>query len=253
MSGRIKIREHLGWAWRLSIGLLRPILMLITKREWVGVERLPPQGGVIVTPNHHSHIDPLTFAHCLVDNGRLPRFLAKDSLFTVPLVRQILVATGQVPVHRLTSDAASAFHGAVQAVQDGKVVVVYPEGTITRDVDLWPMVGKTGAARIALASGVDVVPVAQWGAQDLLYPYAKWPKILPRKTMHIRFGAPVPLDDLRGRPLTNDVLHEATERIMTAITSELEIIRGEKAPAVRFDPRKAGVAQIGNPHKKRRR
>ncbi len=128
MSGRIKIREHLGWAWRLSIGLLRPILMLITKREWVGVERLPPQGGVIVTPNHHSHIDPLTFAHCLVDNGRLPRFLAKDSLFTVPLVRQILVATGQVPVHRLTSDAASAFHGAVQAVQDGKIVVVYPGG-----------------------------------------------------------------------------------------------------------------------------
>jgi 1-acyl-sn-glycerol-3-phosphate acyltransferase len=115
------------------------------------------------------------------------------------------------------------------------------------------MIGKTGAARIALASGKDVIPVAQWGAHEVLYPYAKLPKIFPRKTIHMRFGNPVDLDDLRGKPITNDLLRQATERIMAAITAELEIIRGEKAPAERFDPRKAGVAQIGNPHKKRSR
>jgi len=253
MSGRRRFTERRGWAWRVSIGIIRPILMLITKRDWVGTERVPSQGGAIYAPNHHSHVDPLTFAHCIVDQGRLPRFLAKDSLFKLPFVKQILEDTGQVPVHRLSHNAASAYHGAVKAVQDGKIVVVYPEGTISRDPDLWPMVGKTGAARISLASGVDVIPVAQWGAHELLYPYAKVPKVFPRKTMHIRFGEPVDLSDLRGKPITNDLLREATERIMSAITTELEILRREKAPATRFDPRKAGVAQIGNPHKKRGR
>jgi len=251
MSGRRRFTERRGWAWRVSIGIIRPILMLITKRDWVGTERVPSQGGAIYAPNHHSHVDPLTFAHCIVDQGRLPRFLAKDSLFKAPVVKQVLAATGQVPVHRLTSDAASAFHSAVDAVNSGKLIIVYPEGTITRDPDLWPMVGKTGAARIALASGKDVIPVAQWGAHEILYPYSKNPKLFPRHTIRMRFGEPVNLDDLRGKQITNDLLREATDRIMSAITAELEIIRGEKAPAERFDVRKAGVAQIGNPKKKR--
>jgi 1-acyl-sn-glycerol-3-phosphate acyltransferase len=93
-----------------------------------------------------------------------------------------------------------------------------------------------------------VIPVAQWGAHRILPPYAKRPSLFPRKTVYVRAGEPVQLDDLEGRELTPEVLAEATERIMAAITAELEVIRAEKAPAERFDPRKAGVAEYGNPH-----
>jgi 1-acyl-sn-glycerol-3-phosphate acyltransferase len=113
------------------------------------------------------------------------------------------------------------------------------------------MVGKTGAARIALTAGVDVVPIAQWGAQDVLAPYAKRLRLLPRKTMHLVAGPPVDLDDLRGRPITSDVLREATARIMAALTELLEGIRGEQAPETRFDPKSAGLPLTGNPAKPR--
>jgi 1-acyl-sn-glycerol-3-phosphate acyltransferase len=132
-------------------------------------------------------------------------------------------------------------------------VVVYPEGTITRDPDLWPMRGKTGAARIALATGCPVIPVAQWGVQDLLAPYAKKPDLFPRKRITYRAGDPVPLDDLLTQPASNEVTLEATERIMAAITALLEEIRGAKAPAVRYDPRATGTAEIGNPNKKKKK
>ena len=87
----------------------------------------------------------------------------------------------QIPVYRMTTDASQAFDAAVEAVQEGECVVVYPEGTITRQPDLWPMTGKTGAARIALAAGVPVVPVAQWGAHQILAPYAKRPGCSPAR------------------------------------------------------------------------
>jgi 1-acyl-sn-glycerol-3-phosphate acyltransferase len=206
----------------------------------------------VVAANHISHLDPLTFAHFVYAHGRLVRFLAKAEMFKVPVVGRIVRSAGQIPVYRLTTDASVAFRAAVAAVEKGECVAVYPEGTITRDPDLWPMTGKTGAARIALASGVPVIPVAQWGAQDILWPYSKNPRLFPRKTIEMRAGEPVDLDDLRGRELTPDVLREATSRVMDAITRLLEDVRGETAPAVRFDPRTAGVREIGNPYGPRR-
>ena len=123
----------------------------------------------------------------------------------------------------------------MDAVHDGEAVVVYPEGTITRDPDLWPMTGKTGAARIALLADVPVIPIAQWGAQDVMGPYAKEFKVFPPKTMQMRVGPPVDLDDFRGETLSSEVLVSATTRIMDAITGLLEDIRGEQAPAERLD------------------
>jgi len=154
-------------------------------------------------------------------------------------------------VHRLTTDASSSYTAAVAAVEAGECVIVYPEGTITRQPDLWPMRGKTGAARIALSSGVPVIPVAQWGAQRILAPYTKRPRLLPRKTIHMSAGAPVELDDLRAVPLTPAVLQEATGRIMAEVTRLLEDIRGESAPAERYDPQVTGVRLIGNPNTRR--
>ena len=241
MRQRRRMSEHRTAVFWPVVAILKPLLLTLTEPHWSGGTNIPAEGGVVIAANHVSHLDPFTFSLFLYDQGRLPRFLAKSELFGIPVARRILTATGQIPVHRLSADAAQAFAAAVAAVQQGKAVVVYPEGTLTRQPDLWPMVGKTGAARIALASGAPVVPVAQWGANEILYPYAKRPTLRLRMPVHARAGPPVDLDDLRGRPLTPELTREATDRIMAAITSLLEEIRGEQAPAERFDHR-------GDPH-----
>lgn len=242
------MRERRGVAFTIAVSILKPPLRLLTRPHWTDGAKIPVEGGAVIAANHVSHADPVTFAHLVWDHGRLPRFLAKAVLFDVFFVGWVLRSSGQIPVYRLTTDASQAYKAAVAAVERGQVVIVYPEGTITRDPDLWPMRGRTGAARIALTAGVPVVPVAQWGAQDLLYPYAKKPDLLPPTHVYAKVGDPVDLDDLRGKPVTHDVLVEATERIMVAITHLLEEIRGEQGPAVRFDPKAAGVREIGNPH-----
>lgn len=242
-------KQRRGWAYAFIITLLRRPLMLLTKRDWRGAEHLPASGGCVVVTNHVSEFDPVPFAHFLVDNGRLPRFLGKAEVFAVPVVGKIITSAGQIPVNRKTTDAAKAFGAAVAALRAGECVVVYPEGTISRDPDLWPMTGKSGAARIALTTRCPVIPCAQWGPNLLLAPYARKPSLFPRKTMHVWAGPPVALDDLYGEPLTPAVLRTATARIMAAITALLEEIRGGKAPVERFDPRRAGLPETGNPHR----
>jgi 1-acyl-sn-glycerol-3-phosphate acyltransferase len=197
-------------------------------------------------------VDPLIVAHIAWDHGRIPRYLAKAGLFKNRFLGFFLRAAGQIPVHRATRNAVGAYDAAVAAVNAGECVVVYPEGTITRDPELWPMVGKSGAARIALATGAPVVPVGQWGAQELLAPYAKKPDLFPRKLITMKVGDPVDLSDLSGDQSAAAVT-EATSRIMAAVTDLVSDVRGQRAPAQRFDPRTAGVAEFGNPHKERRR
>jgi len=225
---------------RLAVAILRPPLLLLTRRDWQGAQHLPPEGGVVLVTNHISHVDPLAFAHFVYDNGRYPRFLAKAGLFEVFFVGRVLRGAGQIPVYRGGTSAAQAYRDAVAAVGRGECVIVYPESTITRDPDLWPMVGKTGAARIALSTGAPVVPVAQWGAQDVLWPYTKRPHVLPRKLMRFRAGPPVDLGEFAGRPLDTALLRGASEAIMAAVTSELEVLREETAPPTRYDPRTSG-------------
>ncbi len=236
-----------GWAMTFVVLVVRRPLMLLTRRDWRGVEHLLPIGGCVVAVNHVSEADPLPLAHFVYDNGRIPRFLGKAEVFEVPIAGRILANAGQIPVFRKTRDANKAFSAAVAAVDEGGCVVVYPEGTISRDPGLWPMTGKSGAARIALSTGCPLIPCAQWGPQEILAPYSRRPRIFPRKLMRISAGPPVDLSDLAGQELTTEVLLTATERIMAAITALLEEIRGESAPAVRFDSRRAGVAEFGNP------
>lgn len=205
---------------------------------------------MVVAANHISHADPVVLADFLLyDLHRAPRFLAKRELFAGDgLVGRVMRGAGQIPVDRHAADASRALEPAVAALARGETVVIYPEGTVSRDPGKWPMQGRTGVARLALLSGAPVVPVAQWGAQDILFPYARRPKLLPRSTVHAKVGDPVDLDDLRGKEITPDVLREATQRIMDAITVLLEDIRGQSAPPERFDPRRAGVRLTGNPN-----
>jgi len=224
-------------AYRNVARVVRPILFAITRRDWRGTENLPTTGGFIAAANHMTNIDPLTFAHFIYDNGVAPKILAKSSLFTVPVLGRVLRATGQIPVLRNTTKAGQSLGAAIEALHDGECVAVFPEGTLTRDPDLWPMVGKTGVARLALTTKAPVIPIAQWGAQRLLGRYKKLFKPFPRKLVTIVAGPPVDLADLYDRPQDNATLREATERVMAAITALLEDVRGESAPAVRFDMR----------------
>jgi len=238
-----------GWAWGIAVPIVKPILLATTKRTWIDGEKIPAEGGCIVVFNHISEVDPLTAAHIMYDHGRLPRYLAKASLFKNRSLGFFLRSAGQIPVERLSKNAAGAFDAAVAAIDRGELVVVYPEGTITRDPDLWPMVGKSGAARIALETRCPVVPIGQWGAQDLLAPYARKPDLFPRKRITMKVGDPVDLSDLYDQERTSAVISQATDRIMTALTRLVAEVRGETAPVEVFDPRRAGVSEIGNPNK----
>jgi 1-acyl-sn-glycerol-3-phosphate acyltransferase len=241
-------------AYRFARGILRPTLSLLTRRDWRGQEHLPSSGGCVVVTNHISHADPLTFAHYVNDAGRAPRFLGKSEVFQIPVLGRIVAAAGQIPVYRETVDAAKALRAAIDAVYAGECVVIYPEATLTRDPDLWPMVGKTGAARIALTTGCPVIPVAQWGPQQILGPYQRFPRLWPRQVVHVWAGPPVPMPDIGVTAITADVLTSTTSTIMAAIVQLLAEIRGETAPAELFDPRAhTDVPRIGNPSRARRR
>lgn len=225
------------WAYRSAVAAVRPVLMGVTKRDWRGFDRLPSQGGFLVAVNHISYVDPFAVAHALYDNGHFPHFLAKDTLFEIPMFGPWLHAIGQVPVYRGTGRAVDAYRDAVATISAGKCVVIMPESTITKDPLSWPMAGKTGTARIALQTRCPVVPIAQWGAQELMARGSKKLRPFPPKTMYILAGHPVDLADLYDRGQDLAAVREATRRIMTAITAQLELLRGEKAPAGHWDPR----------------
>ncbi|GAA1340933.1 lysophospholipid acyltransferase family protein [Arthrobacter roseus] len=216
---------------------LRPVMDLLMAREWSGSEKLPRDTGFIVCPNHVTEIDPVAVGHFLYNQGIMPHFMAKASLFNVPVVGSTLRAARMIPVERMTSGASRTLALAREIVDEGGGIIVYPEGTLTRDPDLWPMKGRTGAARLALLTGAPIVPIAHWGAQDVFPRYAKRLHVWPRKTVRLVVGEPVDISEFRDRPLTAAVLDEVTERIMSALTVMVAELRQEPAPTERWDPR----------------
>jgi 1-acyl-sn-glycerol-3-phosphate acyltransferase len=248
-----KLTDTRLWPFTVGESVLRPFVFPWFNRRWIDGEKVPHTGGCVIVVNHISHLDPLTIAHFVYDHGRVPRYLAKSGLFKNKALGGFLRAAGQIPVERLSRNAVGAYDAAVAAVNLGQAVIVYPEGTLTRDPDLWPMRGKSGAARIALATGCPVIPIGQWGVHEVLPPYAKKPDLFPRKTIAMKAGDPVDLSDLLGQKPTAEVVQQATDRIMAAITELVADLRGESAPTTRFDPRQAGVGEIGNPNGKKKR
>lgn len=236
----------LGLVYRSAALTLRPLMLSITRRHWSGAAHLPKPGtGMVVVANHMSYADPLVIAHFLYDHGLAPRFMAKESVFEVPVMGRLVAGAGQIPVARGSADAATALAAAFDAIDAGECVVVYPEGTLTRDPDLWPMRGKTGAARIALETGCPVVPIAHWGTQRLLPRYQTRPRLFPPTDLHVTAGPAVGLDDLRRGRITATKLRTATDRIMGELTGLLATLRDEPPPTEPFDPRAAGVPETG--------
>ena len=239
-------RRGMSPSYRLAVFGVKPVLTLVTRRDWRGAEHLPRSTGYIVCSNHLSYADPFTLAHFLYDHGALPRFLGKEAVLRVPVAGRILRGAGQIPVYRESGDASLAFSAAVDAVRAGECVPMYPEGSLTRDPDLWPMRGKTGAARVALTTRCPVIPVAQWGPQDVLAPYGKRLHLLPPRRLRVEAGPPVDLSRFEGKELDKSTLLAATDAILDDITRILERLRGQKAPPARWDPRDHGQPPTGN-------
>lgn len=239
-------------AFIFGAGILRPLLNLIVKKDWRGAEKLPKTGAAIVVCNHLSYLDPLTFSHFLYSNGRAPRYLGKDSVFRIPIIGWVIKATGQIPVHRESKDAVKGLEHAIAVLKAGHLLGVYPEGTLTRDANLWPMKAKTGVARLALITGAPVYPCASWGPEKVIPPYGKKIKLFPRTKVSIIVGDPIDFSKWRGRESDPQALEEASDHIMDEITHLLEILRNEKAPEERFDPKTSSLPRTGNFKKARK-
>ncbi|MFC7656885.1 lysophospholipid acyltransferase family protein [Pseudonocardia benzenivorans] len=228
-------RSGSGFWYGLGIELIWPFAMFLPKIVFRGGEHVPRSGGALLALNHVSFADPIFDTAFVVANGRMPRYLAKSELWKVPVVRSVLAGGRHIPVHRATSRATDAYRDAVEALNRGEVVAFYPEGTYTADPDGWPMKAKNGIGRIAVVTGVPVIPVANWGTQEALPPGAL-PRLFPRRRVRVVAGPPVDLSAFVGKPRTRTNLDAATAAIMTDITKLVADLRGEQAPDAAYDP-----------------
>jgi len=223
--------EKLGLAWGIVMAVLYTPFSLLIRIRYRNLAKLPQSGGAIIVVNHISHVDPFLVAKMIIDGARRPRFLAKDSIFDVFAVGAAMRGMGHIPVKRGTTDARQSFDAAVRALENGGLIVLHPEGTVTRDPDGWPMAGKTGAARLALlAPDVPVIPVAQWGVQQQIDLYRKKVKLFPRPRHTLSVGDPIDLSAYHNRPVDAVLLREVTELIMLRLRDDVADLRGEAAP-----------------------
>ena len=222
--------RKLGFWRRFAVALVLPVLTIWTRRSWTGQENLPAQGGIILAPNHVSHFDPLVVAHFVYGAGRWPQFLGKASLWKVPVLGPFLRKVRQIPVERGSVEAVKSLDVLIDALDQGAAVIIYPEGTTTREPDLWPMRGKTGAARLALVTGAPVVPIANWGAERVFDPRTGKLKLRLRTPVSVTAGKPVDLSRWAGATPGRAVLDEMTDAIMLRIRDLLSEIREGDPP-----------------------
>lgn len=223
--------------WRITAGFALPIVALISRITLRGAENVPATGGFILAPCHFSAIDPVIMGVGLWKAGRAPRFMAKESLFRVPVLGSILRGLGQIPVDRSGQQRALGPMKAARVLADtGSGLIVYPEGSLTRDPDLWPMRGKTGAVRMALDANIPLIPAAHWGTQILMPRYSGRIKFFPPTPITILIGKPIDLAAFRGKPIDQKLLNTATNILMNAIADLQGQLRGEKPPTKRWDP-----------------
>lgn len=198
-------------AWLVVIP---PAWLLFTWR-FEGIERIPAEGPALIACNHASYLDPIANAYAVVKAGRRPRFLAKRDLFDVRLVGTVLRGVRQIPVDRGSGDR-TPLRRAEEALAAGEVVVVYPEGTVTDRPDGFPMQGKTGTVRLALAAGVPIIPMVSWGSAPV------WQKsgpgsLKPGRPIWVRVGEPIDLSARRAEADDYRALKEMTAEVMTVL------------------------------------
>jgi 1-acyl-sn-glycerol-3-phosphate acyltransferase len=237
-------RRKLGFWRRFAVVVIKPTMTIWTRRTWSGMENVPSDGGMIFAANHISHADPLADAHFVYDAKRWPQFMGKASLFTIPVIGWLIRQVGQIPVHRGTADAAKAVEDAIAAIKDGCSVIIYPEGTTTGEPDLWPMRGKTGVARMALATQAPVIPLVTWGTQGIFDARTNRFGLRPRRPVTVVAGPPIDLSRWAGTAPTSQALQEITETIMLKLSELLGEVRGEQPPPL-WTPRSRTAAGEG--------
>ncbi|MEH0824561.1 MULTISPECIES: lysophospholipid acyltransferase family protein [unclassified Micromonospora] len=237
-------RRRLGFWRRFAVALVKPVMLVWTRRTWRGAEQLRRDGGIIIVPNHLSHADPLVSAHFIYEAGRWPQYLGKASVFRVPVIGWILHRCRQIPVERGTADAVKSLDKLIAALDAGGAVVIYPEGTITREPELWPMKGKTGAARLALATGAPVIPLAMWGPEKLFDARSNRFGLRPRTPVTVVAGEPVDLSRWAGATPSRAVLEEMTEEIMLSLRDLLAGIRGGTPPPLWERPARLRTPEV---------
>lgn len=238
-----------GFLWHTLGGTAAGLARIIVRARVRHRELLPKSGPVIIAPNHYTDFDVIVVGLTIWKLGRAPRFFAKASLFQVPVLGWMFRRVGLIPVERGGATAARALQAARAEVEAGRLVVMYPEGSLTRDPENWPMRGKTGAVRLALQSGAQLVPMATWGALRILPRWSHrvklWP---PRQGVDVIFGEPFDLSPWRGKPMTSEVLQQATDALMQRITElTAELRPGETPPVERWDPSEHGQTEFGRP------
>jgi 1-acyl-sn-glycerol-3-phosphate acyltransferase len=224
-------REKGGFWVGLAAAVFYP-LTAIGKRVQIGAEKVPRQGPAVLVLNHISHLDPVVDAVFVHRLKRVPRFFLKESLRHVPVLGKIVDGSGQIPVSRGSSAAGDSLKAAHEALEEGKVIVIYPEGTITKDPAGWPKDAFTGVARLALQNDVPVIPIARWGTNEIFNGYTKKFTPLPRKTVTHLVGDPIDLSAYAGaNPRSASTLREVTALMMDEITRLLAEIRHEEPPS----------------------
>lgn len=211
--------------------VVRRVLPLFGTRRYLDSHHLPKRGPAIVACNHISLLDPMALGAAMFDNGRVPRFLGKASLFKIPIMGAILRSGGQIPVERRSTNASAALVPAGRVLDEGGCVALFPEGTLTHDEHHWPMRGKTGAVRLALLSGAPLIPAAVWGTESAYPPKSRFPRFSRRREITAIFGAPIDLSDLAGRAEEADALRAGTARLMATITDLVARLRNEQPPS----------------------
>lgn len=238
------------WAYRLLAQVMRPFMGALTRREWIDGYKVPAAGGALVVSNHLSNYDTLAIGEYLIYHGRWPRYMGKEEIWKVPVVRWFATQCRQIPVKRNTPSAKEALVHAAEALRAGDVVAMYPEGTITHDPDGWPMTGRRGAVRLALENRVPMVPVAVWGSDQVLgRRKLRFPRFWRKPVrLVVKTGDPIDLTQWADEDdPTPEQLDAAVTHVMDTLTAMVAEIRGETPPEGRWDSRVgARIVSVGH-------
>jgi 1-acyl-sn-glycerol-3-phosphate acyltransferase len=152
-----------------------------------GAHDVPRQGGAVIASNHVSYLDFTFVGYGTREVGRVVRFMAKESVFRHPVAGPLMRGMHHIPVDRAAG--STAFREAMAMLKAGELVGVFPEATISRSFELKEF--KAGAARMAQAAGVPIVPTIVWGGQRI-YTKGRRPQLRPRgKAITVAFGEPL--------------------------------------------------------------
>lgn len=207
--------------------ILKPLSQRFYQHQIQGLENLPANSGAVLVSNHVSFVDSIFIP---LTAPRQVYFLAKSDYFTTPgikgkIMKWFFTSVSQLPMDRSGGEkSASSLAAAVAALQEGKLVGIYPEGTRSPDTRLYR--GKTGAARLALEAGVPIIPIAQFGLEEVQRPGSN------RIHLKTKEGKPIRVRTVIGQPIDTSAWQnwedpraaqrDLTDRVMEELSRMLD-------------------------------